>query len=71
MKNLRKEGPTTIAVAENSAAHHINTKDLDEQVKNNWLQDMKKQDERREKLLKEMRQKKSAIQHGLLQYAPT
>jgi hypothetical protein len=37
MRNLRKEGPTTSAVAANASAHHINTKDLDEQVKNGWL----------------------------------
>jgi len=27
---LRKEGPTTQAVAANPAAHHINTKDYDD-----------------------------------------
>jgi len=55
MRNLRKEGPTTSAVAANPAANHINTRDMDEQVKNSWLQDMKKRDERKEKLLKEMK----------------
>jgi hypothetical protein len=30
MRNLRKEGPTTSAVAANPAANHINTRDMDE-----------------------------------------
>ncbi len=60
MRNLRKEGPTTSAVAVNPAANHINTRDMDEQVRNSWLQDMKKRDERKEKLLKEMKDQASS-----------
>lgn len=60
MRNLRKEGPTTSAVAANPAANHINTRDMDEQVRNSWLQDMKKRDERKEKLLKEMKHQASS-----------
>ncbi len=67
MRNLRREGPTTKEVAANPCAHHIATKDLDEQVKNQWLNEMKKQNERKEKLLKEVRQRVKST--GLL-YAP-
>jgi hypothetical protein len=54
VRNLRKEGPTTSQVAGNHSAHHINTKDLEVQVKNQWLQEMRKQEERKDRLLKEM-----------------
>lgn len=37
IRNLRREGPTTAAVAANPCANHIATRDLDEQVKNQWL----------------------------------
>lgn len=60
MRNLRKEGPSTAAVSANPSAHHISTKDLDDQVKNGWLQDMRKQEERKEKLLREMRERRNA-----------
>lgn len=37
MRNLRKEGLTTSQIAGNHSAHHIKTKDLEVQVKNQWL----------------------------------
>jgi hypothetical protein len=37
MRNLRKEGPTTQTVAAKADAHHFNTRDLNDQVKNSWL----------------------------------
>jgi hypothetical protein len=37
MKKLRKEGHTTSAVSANPVAHHIKTRDLDDQAKNGWL----------------------------------
>lgn len=37
VRNLRREGPTTSAVSANPVAHHINTRDLDDQAKNGWL----------------------------------
>lgn len=59
VRNLRKEGPTTSSVAVNSSAHHINTRDLEDHVRNQWLQDMRKHEIRKERLLREMEDRAS------------
>jgi hypothetical protein len=56
-RNLRVEGPTTSSVAANPSVNHINTRDLDDMARNHWLHDLKKRDERKERLLKEMQER--------------
>ncbi len=54
IRNLKRDGPVPTEIAGNERERFRNMRDLEDQVKNQWLQEMRRTNERREKLLKEM-----------------